>query len=262
MIQSFGRFDKPEDCFFVRRYVILNKYEMHSQEDILLQLQFDSFHRAEVLQYLGWRGSEIPPEVQRQIDQCITETFAAVQPRYTYQIFGVERCENSIRLMGTDVVLPGQDVWQLLADCKSCVLMAATLGAGLETCIRRAQVRDMTRALILDCCGSAAIEAVCDRAEQEIQNALGDAAQYLTDRFSPGYGDMPIDFQRELTALLDTGRQIGLTLTDSCILTPRKSVTAIIGLADRPQTKRFRGCAYCSMFENCTFRKAGKTCGK
>lgn len=235
---------------------------MHSQEDALLQLQLDSFHRAEVLQYLGWRGSEIPPEVDAQIDRCIAETLAAAQPRYIYKWFEIERTQNGIQLAGTDVVLPGQDVQMLLADCKSCVMMAATLGAGLEVCIRRAQVRDMTRAIILDCCGSAAIEAVCDRAEQEIRGALGAAAQHLTDRFSPGYGDMPIGFQREMTALLDTGRQIGLTLTNSCILTPRKSVTAVIGLADRPQTKRFRGCAYCSMFENCTFRKAGKTCGK
>ena len=67
---------------------------------------------------------------------------------------------------------------------------------------------------------------------------------------------------REALALLDAPRQIGLGLTDSCILTPRKSVTAILGLAVRPQTKRFRGCAHCSMFETCSYRKAGKTCGR
>ena len=225
-----------------------------------MQLQLNQFHRAEVLQYLGWRGSEIPSEVEAQIDGCIAETLATVQPRYIYKVFEIKRLKNHIQLAGTDVFLPGQDVQKLLNDSQSCVLMAATLGSGLETCIRRAQGRDMTRAIILDCCGSAAIEAVCDIAEMEIRSALGN--EYFTDRFSPGYGDMPVGFQREMTALLDTGRQIGLTLTDTDILTPRKSVTAVIGLAEKPQTKRFRGCAYCSMFENCTFRKAGKTCGK
>lgn len=227
-----------------------------------MQLQLDSFHRAEVLQYLGWRGSEIPAEVDAQIDACIAETLSVSQPRYTYKKFDLEHNGAEVCLRGTGISLPGEDVKALLTDCASCILFAATLGAGLEACIRRAQIRDMTRAIILDCCGSAAIEAVCDRAEQEIRHAMGDAAEFLTDRFSPGYGDMSIGFQREMITLLDTGRQIGLTLTDSCILTPRKAVTAIIGLADRPQTKRFRGCAYCSMFENCTFRKAGKTCGK
>jgi hypothetical protein len=85
---------------------------------------------------------------------------------------------------------------------------------------------------------------------------------YFTDRFSPGYGDLPLSLQPALTSLLDTSRQIGLTLTDSLILLPRKSVTAVLGLAHKPQTKRFRGCAYCSMFASCAYRKAGKTCGK
>lgn len=224
-----------------------------------MQLTLKQFRRTEVLEYLGWRGGEIPQEVDLCIDACIEDTLHAVQARYTYRVFQLERSDG-LRLAGTDFVLPGNDVAALLADCKQCVLLAATLGSGLEPIIRRAEVRDMTRAVVLDCCGSAAIEALCDQAEARIAHAL--TAPYLTDRFSPGYGDMPIDCQRQFTDILDTARQIGLTLTDSCILTPRKSVTAVIGLADRPQTKRLRGCAYCSMFKNCTFRKAGKTCGR
>ena len=223
-----------------------------------MELSLTSFHREEVLQYLHWRGGEIPPEVNAQIDRCIAETLAVIQPRYTYRHFQLHHTPEGVYLCDTDILLPGQDIRSLLADCQSCVLMAATLGAALEAHIRRAQVRDLTRAVILDCCGSAAIEAVCDAVEQHICTH----APFLTDRFSPGYGDMPIDFQYELIGLLDTARQIGLTLTDSYILMPRKSVTAIIGFAKQPQTKRFRGCAYCSMFENCTFRKAGKTCGR
>ena len=149
----------------------------------------------------------------------------------------------------------------MLTDCDRVVLMAATLGNGLELAIRRAQVRDMARAVVLDCCGSAAIEAVCDAAEREILTAVG-ASVYLTDRFSPGYGDLPISLQDTFLRQVDAHKQIGLTVTATNILTPRKSVTAIIGLANQPQTKRFRGCAYCSMFETCAFRKAGKTCGR
>lgn len=229
---------------------------------MILNLELKSFHRTEVLQYLGWRGSEIPPDVETQIDDCIADTLRAVQARFTYQIFDLKRDGGALLLGNTGIALPGADVQALLQDCERCILMAATIGAALEPLIRRAEIRDMSRAIMLDCCGSSAIEAVCDAVEDEIRAALGTAAAYMTDRFSPGYGDMPIEFQREMVSVLDTGRQIGLTLTDSYILTPRKSVTAIIGLADKPQTKRFRGCAHCSMFANCTFRKAGKTCGR
>ena len=60
---------------------------------------------------------------------------------------------------------------------------------------------------------------------------------------------------------LDAQRRIGLHVTNSLLLNPTKSVTAIIGLSDRPQAARIRGCAYCSMRETCALRKGGKHCG-
>lgn len=222
-----------------------------------MNLNLNTFNKKEVLQYLRWTGSEIPPEVDALIDDCMAQTLSVSEPRWTWTVSPIDRAARTPALAFT-----GQDVPALLADCDRVVFFAATLGNGLEMAIRRAQVRDMTRALVLDCCGSAAIEAVCDEAEGEILTALNDPSVYLTDRFSPGYGDLPITAQPELLAAVDGPRRIGLHLTASNILTPRKSVTALIGLADRPQNKRFRGCAYCSMFETCAYRKAGKTCGR
>lgn len=222
-----------------------------------MNLNLNTFNKKEVLQYLRWTGSEIPPEVDALIDDCMAQTLSVAAPRWTWTVSPIDRAARTPALAFT-----GQDVPALLADCDRVVFFAATLGNGLEMAIRRAQVRDMTRALVLDCCGSAAIEAVCDEAEGEILTALNDPSVYLTDRFSPGYGDLPITAQPDLLAAVDGPRRIGLHLTASNILTPRKSVTALIGLADRPQNKRFRGCAYCSMFETCAYRKAGKTCGR
>lgn len=221
-----------------------------------MNLCLETFNRKEVLQYLRWTGTEIPLEVDDLIDSCMEETLRVSEPRFTYRIFPIDRQAKT-----PEVVFIGQDVPLMLTDCDRVVLMAATLGNGLELAIRRAQVRDMARAVVLDCCGSAAIEAVCDAAEQEILAAVG-ASVYLTDRFSPGYGDLPISLQDTFLRQVDAHKQIGLTVTATNILTPRKSVTAIIGLANQPQSKRFRGCAYCSMFETCAFRKAGKTCGR
>lgn len=218
-----------------------------------MQISIQQINRAEVLQYLGWRGSEIPPEVGAQLDACLAETVSLAEPRVVWRVFDREAVPEGL--------LSGGDVQALLEESSRCVLMAATIGGALEQAIRRAQVRDMTRALMLDCCGSTAIEAVCDAAEAEIRAALG-GEPYLTDRFSPGYGDLPLEVQPKFLQTLDAARRIGLTLTPTGILTPRKSVTAVLGIADRPQPKRFRGCAYCSMFANCTYRKVGKTCGK
>jgi hypothetical protein len=234
-----------------------------------MELTIDTFNRREVLQYLQWRGSDIPPDIDALIDRAIADTLAVIRPKYIWKPFALLRDGDALTLAGAGLPLPGQAVAELLADCDRCILLAATLGNGLEPLIRQAQARDLSRALVLDACGSAAIEAVCDEAERLIGQAVGITASgeaggglYFTDRFSPGYGDLPLSLQPDLTSLLDTSRQIGLTLTDSLILLPRKSVTAILGLASKPQVKRFRGCAYCSMFASCAYRKAGKTCGR
>ena len=138
--------------------------------------------------------------------------------------------------------------------------MAATLGAETDTLLRRAQARSMADAVILDACASAAIENVCDNLCADIEAAL--APMCLTDRFSPGYGDLPLGQQGALCRLLDAERRIGLTLTDGGLMLPQKSVTALMGVSPAPVKKRGRGCAYCDRLGACQYRKDGKTCEK
>ena len=84
---------------------------------------------------------------------------------------------------------------------------------------------------------------------------------FTRPRFSPGYGDLPLDVQSPLLALTDATRRLGVTLSESNLMNPLKSVTAVIGLSDTPQQARIRGCDYCAMRTRCNLRKAGKTCG-
>ena len=207
----------------------------------------------EALRYLGVRG-EAPPEVVRQVEQACEELLPLCTPRYVWRVLDI----SSLPRLGLD--LPGEDIRQLLRDCDRCVLFALTLGAGAETLIRRASLTSPGKALVLDACASAACEAACDALQQELEGQLCKQGVFPTDRFSPGYGDLPLTVQAPLLELLDAQRRCGITLSETCIMTPRKSVTAIFGLADRPQGKRDRGCAFCSMNQNCSFRKAGITC--
>ena len=82
-----------------------------------------------------------------------------------------------------------------------------------------------------------------------------------TWRFSPGYGDLPIEIQGEFLQVLDAPKRIGLYATANNILTPRKSVTAVIGLSENKISKGRRGCVICSMKDACPYRKRGEHCG-
>ena len=212
----------------------------------------------EALRYLG-AGAHPPEELRQQAAAVAEELAAQVQPRYTYKLFSLEQEESGFRLGGTDLVLSGQTAQRMLAQCDQVFLLACTLGTKFDAMVRSAQVRDMARAVILDACGSALVEQGCDEAERDI--AARFPGLYLTDRFSPGYGDLPLSLQPGICAVLDAERRVGIHVTPSFLMNPSKSVTAVIGLSDKPQMARIRGCAWCAMRETCTLRKGGKTCG-
>ena len=210
----------------------------------------------EALRYLG-AGSSPPEVLRRDMEQIADQLTAAVRPRYAYRVFSTVHEERGVLLREAGILLTGRSAARMLAQCDQAVLLICTLGAGFETMLRAEQARDMARAVMLDACGSAWVESGCN-AEEEL--AARFPGRYLTDRFSPGYGDLPLALQPAICAALDAGRRVGVQVTDSFLMNPSKSVTAVIGLSDRPQQARIRGCAYCSMRETCTLRKGGKSC--
>ena len=214
--------------------------------------------REEILRYLGAGGAQVPPDVARLVEEAAAQVEATARPRFTWRVFPLERQGEVPTVPQAGLTLEGRTARLMLEECHRCVLLAATMGAEFDAQLRAAQAGDMARAVVLDACGSAGVEWACDRAEEEIRARL--PGVHLTDRFSPGYGDLPLTIQSTLCAALDTQRRLGLHVTPSCLLNPGKSVTALIGLADTPQRRRIRGCAYCSLAATCTLRKRGKSC--
>lgn len=100
---------------------------------------------------------------------------------------------------------------EILSGCQEAILLAVTLGPQIEQLLMRREVTDMADALIMDACASAAIENVCDHFEFDLREQLKREGKFLTDRFSPGYGDLPLHTQRRLCEALNTARRIGLT---------------------------------------------------
>ena len=210
----------------------------------------------EALRFLG--AADPPEELRREAERLADELSAEIQPRYVSRVFGLERLPDCVRLQGANVDLTGSSARTMLAGCKQAALLACTLGARFDAKLLALQARDMAKAVICDALGSAFVEAGCDQAEREIAGRF--PGMYLTDRFSPGYGDLPLALQPQLCAALDAGRRLGLTVSQSLLLNPVKSVTAVIGLSDTPQPARIRGCVHCNLRETCTIREGGSTC--
>ncbi|MBE6964176.1 MAG: methionine synthase [Ruminococcaceae bacterium] len=212
----------------------------------------------DALRYLG-AGEQAPEELRLAVERTAAMLEESVQPSFVYRVFDLERRAEGMFLRGAELLLPGEMAQTMLADCSQAALLACTLGSRFDAMLLAEQARDMARAVILDACGSALVEAGCDEAERQIAARLPE--YFLTDRFSPGYGDLPLELQRDICAVLDSRRRLGLHVTDSLLLNPVKSVTAVIGISERPQMARIRGCACCAMREHCTLRKGGNHCG-
>ena len=221
-------------------------------------MKLEKIDRSEAFRYMGHRGGALPENLTALADDCEQRLLSAVTPKFVYALFDIEHTENGVAVSGTPLTLKGRDISAHLADCEKCVLFAATLGAGADAVIRGYESAAMEKAVIADCMASAAIEQVCDQAEAEIREKL--PHKHFTWRFSPGYGDLPLDVQHDFLNVLNAQKRIGLTVTESLILIPRKSVTAVIGISEREIPKGHRGCAVCNIKDVCELRKRGTHC--
>lgn len=222
-------------------------------------LQID---KKEVLRYLGHKNQDIDEELDNLIELSIKEIREMSKPLYTYKVFDVETTDDEeISVLETNLVLKGKDIYKHLKDAKRCAIMAATLGVVIDNKIRITSKIDMTKSFILDACATEMIEKVCDKAEGEIIEQAKSEGFKTNFRYSPGYGDLPIDIQGEVISILNANKTIGLTTTPTSILIPRKSVTAIVGFLE-PDAKvgKKKNCGTCNLRKTCNFRREGGSC--
>ncbi len=167
--------------------------------------------------YMGQRNGQAIDGMPERIDKAM---------KVLLPLFDGKVCFMEADVPDVDSV----DLKRHLVGCGRVILMAATIGAEADRERMKAAVRSPVEQLIYDAIGTEGIENVCDRFCKDMEERYG----ALTSRFSPGYGDLPLDYQKTMIALLDTNRKIGVSLTDSLLMSPTKSVTAIIGIKGQP----------------------------
>lgn len=220
-------------------------------------MQHCTIHRPDVYRYLGFQGNNVDEVTQNQVEEMATLLESVTAVRYTSKVFPLE--EGSTFLQGTTLTLQGQQVALLLKESHHCILMAITIGHKVDQKIRELQIRDMANAVVFDACASSLVEEYCNQLEKNLLEEH--PKQFFTDRFSPGYGDLPLDTQLPLCTILQTQKTMGMSLSQTHLMSPKKSITALVGVSDTPQPMRIKGCGYCVMRGQCAYRKGGKTCG-
>lgn len=206
----------------------------------------------EVLRYLGCGGRPADGRLLDLVSSCSEELEHSVTPRSVFRTLPVSFPKEGVRVGNLSV--PGSSLRGHLHGCGEAVLFAATLGTQADMLLMRYGRIDVSRAAVLQAAAAALVESFCDEKEEKISKTAARRGLFLRPRYSPGYGDFPLSLQKEILAVLDAQKRIGLSLTDSFLLVPTKSVTAVIGLTKDSDGCHIAKCMGCSD-GNCPFRK-------
>ena len=185
-----------------------------------------SLPEAEVRRYAGQRKPTDLP--MGDIGAACREGLLLAQPQCSWQVYDYDD-ENFSILSDPPLLLSGKALNKHLLGCHRIAVLAVTVGPMLEDQVEQLFASgNYNAALLLDAAGSAAVEVAADQADLAIAAAAAKVGNRTSRRFSPGYGDWDLAVQPNLLPLAE-GHKIGVMVTSSQMLLPRKSITAVIG---------------------------------
>ena len=180
---------------------------------------------------------------EKNIQDACTEALSLIDVRGVWNVFDYHDLDD---------LLTGNAIVKHLSGCKKVICMAATVGAEIEREINKKFERgEYLASVLLDAAATCAVEQAADLMEKHFAATFGKDGYKLRWRFSPGYGDWDLSAQEKLFKF-SGAQSIGINLTSALMLEPRKSVTAVIGLAKNSSHKK--NCAACDK-PDCPMRK-------
>lgn len=205
----------------------------------------------EVYRYAGIKndGENISNELKKEIFSTIQECL----PKLSYSVCFIK---TPIKIMDNTVdfgfgSVKSNSLSSHLAYCKDAVIFASTIGLEIDRLIFKYGKISPLKSLILNAFGTERIESLCDCFYDFIKDESNKQNIKTKSRFSAGYGDFPLSFQKDIFSVLKPENKIMLTLNDSLIMSPSKSVTAVIGLGN--SEGKLNSCDSCEK-NDCVFR--------
>lgn len=209
---------------------------------------------SEIWRYAGFLGrqDEINGELKYTFEDVKKEIFGLFSYKVCYRRMKISDGNGEFSL---PFLLKSKSLLTLLENCDEIIIFAATVGLEIDRYIAKRQKVSPVKALLANAYGAERIENLCDTFCEDIKKQLQSENRFITRRFSPGYGDFPLEAQREIFTLLDPNRQIGVSLNESLLMSPSKSVTAIMGIKQgKCENTAEQKCSDCNKAD-CVFRK-------
>lgn len=213
-----------------------------------------------VRRYLGYPGSSSEPDkIKSFIFEEIEKGYGLLEPKGGYVVLPIKgKTQNSVSFQELDYSIKSRNVLKLLKEAEKAVLFLVTIGSALEEKVREyLRSGQVTRGFILDAVGSAAVEGLAEKAERFLNELAEKNGYSCSKRFSPGYGDWSLMAQQDIFRLIDA-EKFKVSLTESCLMLPEKSITALLGWSKSSSfNQNVFSCKECQFIYKCSKDKRG-----
>ncbi len=208
------------------------------------------FCEREALRYAGCK--EADENIIKLLNSCKKEAWEKLSYKVCYIELDV-KTDGVICDFGVFKVR-SRDLSKNICGCERAILFSATVGIEIDRLIAKYGRISPTKALMFQAIGAERIEALCNAFCGDIENEKN---VHMRPRFSPGYGDLKLLVQKKVSEILNLSKNIGVTLNDSLLLSPSKSVTAFVGITQEEETNMPKKCANCEK-KDCMFKEVQK----
>jgi len=212
-----------------------------------------------VYRRLGYTERKRPrPAIASMVGDVLPEALEMLQPTFWCKAVDIERIRRPKVTLSSDIVftLTSDVLCRALAPCQQAVCFVCSIGPKLEDRVAVLMGRGETlKASILDAIGSEATEKVADYVEAKVKREAESVGAGVTLRYSPGYCDWDITQQRKLFKIFEPD-DIGVSLTEECLMIPQKSVSAIVGVGwGDKRLIAMSPCRHCEKKGDCEHRR-------
>ncbi len=204
-------------------------------------------NRDEVLRYLGYGKNSADESVISLIEKCTEEMLNCATFKACYDEYDISIEEENV-IFG-NIETESKSLKKNLKDCEKVIVFTGTIGIEPDRIIRKYSMTSPANAVVAQAVGTVMIEEWCNVLVERLKEN-----RFLRPRFSPGYGDFSIEFQKNIFDMLDCPRKIGVSLTESLMMVPSKSVSGIIGVSKVDSGCTTGGCEECEKRE-CIYRR-------
>lgn len=214
-------------------------------------------NKEKIYRLLGKKKRRLSRRLSQRVERCIEETRDIINPRILYTTSDVNKIDKNSLQLSNNVTLKSARMSHSLKGCDSVTVFVATIGEKIDELIEEAMKENrLSDAYIYDAIGSVAVEEAVDNFQKTFDEKAKEKDETTTLRFSPGYCDWQIQEQKKLFDLL-SNKELKVELSDSCLMTPRKSVSGVFGICDSKDVNKedTNPCKRCGM-RSCIARRA------